>query len=95
MKEVIPRLRDCYEHALPKLANPNLDITASFDLTGDPDIGTLIDAHELHDDHGTPLPAELDDCLRATLQSLELPPLTDGGQIEVRYGLQFRPDGPD
>lgn len=90
MREAIPYLAHCYEDALPTLANPSLDVPAHLTLTGDPDVGTLIDAAALADDKGVALPAKLDDCLRDALQKLELPPLAEGDRVEVTYPFSFR-----
>ena len=90
MREVIPILADCYQAAIPTLASPDIDIVAELTLTGDPDVGTLIDARQVTDKAGTPLPAAFDDCLRSTLQALALPPLAEGDHVEVRYPFVFR-----
>jgi len=93
MREALPLLAECYTKALPTLANSRLSVAAHLRLTGDPDIGTLIDADQLHDDVGDkPLPAELDSCLRDTFQQLELPPLAEGDKIDVTYPLAFSND---
>jgi hypothetical protein len=90
MHEVLPFLGDCYGDARATTLSANhLEIKAHFTLTGDPDIGTVIDAKQLFDDNKQPLPAKLDDCIRSTLQTLELPPLGDGDTIEVDYPLSF------
>jgi hypothetical protein len=89
MRDVIPILTECYETALPTLTSPRLEITAELTLTGDPDIGTIIDAKQIADKTGHPLPAGFDDCLRSTFQTLALPPLQEGDQIEVRYPFLF------
>lgn len=89
MREVIPLLAECYEAALPGLAEPELRIVAELALTGDPDIGSLIDAKQLADGAGKPLPAGFDDCLRTTFQSLALPPLAEGDRFEVHYPFVF------
>lgn len=89
MREVIPIITECYEAALPTLPAPHVEITAELTLTGDPDIGTVIDAKQIADKTGQPLPAGFDDCLRATFQTLALPPLQEGDEIEVRYPFLF------
>jgi hypothetical protein len=94
MHEVLPFLSDCYGDARgTTLTADHLEVKAHFTLTGDPDIGTLIDAKQLEDDAKHPLPSKLDDCMRAAIQTLELPPLGDGDTIEVDYPLMFS-DGP-
>ena len=89
MQEALPFLSGCYEKALPKLARPKLTISTHMTLTGDPDVGTLIDVEQLFDDNGTALPAALDACLRDALQSLELPPLAEGDKVSVTYPFMF------
>lgn len=90
MQEVLPFLGDCYGEArTTTLSADHLEIHAHFTLTGDPDIGTVIDANQLFDDSKNALPSKLDDCIRGTLQTLELPPLGDGDTIEVDYPLVF------
>ncbi|MEP6862021.1 MAG: sigma-70 family RNA polymerase sigma factor [Deltaproteobacteria bacterium] len=94
MQEVLPFLGDCYGDARgTTLTADHLEVKAHFTLTGDPDIGTLIDANKLQDDTHHALPTKLDDCMRAAIQTLELPPLGDGDTIEVDYPLMFS-DGP-
>lgn len=91
MHEVLMHLMTCYESSFASRGHKALDIVAHLTLSGDPDIGTLIDAPQLFDDKGAPLPAKLDDCLRDTLQSLELPPLEEGDFIVLDYPVKFRP----
>lgn len=90
MREVIPFLSDCYVKAMPTLENPkSISIKAELTLTGDPDVGTLIDAKQIFDDLGKPLPAGFDDCLRSTFQTLQLPPLAEGDEVKVTYPFVF------
>jgi hypothetical protein len=91
MHEVIPAIAECYEKAMPTLADTHVKITASLHLTGDPDVGTLIDTDAIADDKGTPLPAAFDDCLRSTFMLMALPPLAEGDHIDVRYPFEFAP----
>jgi len=96
MREVIPFLADCYSDArATTLSADHLEVHAHFTLTGDPDIGTVIDAKQLYDDGKRALPAKLDDCMRSTIQTLELPPLGDGDTVEVDYPLVFSDAPPD
>jgi hypothetical protein len=62
---------------------------ADLSLTGDPDIGTLIDASALMTPDGKPLPAQFDDCVRGVMQSLELPPMAVGDEFKVNYEFIF------
>jgi hypothetical protein len=89
MRDVIPLLRACYEAAIPELAEPETRVVAELTLTGDSDVGTLIDAKQVRADQGGPLPVAFDGCLRSTLRSLALPPLAEGDQFEVHYPFVF------
>jgi hypothetical protein len=89
MKEVIPMLADCYDKAGSAVA-PEITVRANLVLTGDPDVGTLIDAKELTDPNGGTFDKGFDDCIRSTLQSVELPPLAEGDEVHVTYPFVFR-----
>lgn len=90
MREVVPFLIQCFEAAMPTLPADTLSIRAHLTITGDRDVGAIIDAKQLFDEDEKPLPPKLDDCLRSTLQTLELPPLGDGSSVEVDYPFVFR-----
>jgi hypothetical protein len=89
MHEAKPILAECYTSARARNAvGTSLDVTAKMTLIGDKDVGTLIDAHAIESE--SPIPRELDECLRDTFQKLELPPVGGGGRVEVTYPLAFR-----
>jgi hypothetical protein len=85
--ETAPFLRECYKKAAHPDAARRLHIQGKLVLTGDSDIGTLVDADQLADEHDQPLPAALDDCLRGAMQTIELPPLREGDTVHVTYEL--------
>jgi hypothetical protein len=89
MREVIPLLAECYQAEMDNIAEPSTKVVAELTLTGDADVGTLIDAKQVFDDNGNPLSTKFDDCLRTTFQSLALPPLAEGDHFEVRYPFLF------
>jgi hypothetical protein len=62
---------------------------AALSLTGDPDIGTLIDASGLDGIDDRPLPAQFDDCVRGIMQTLELPAMAVGDEFKVDYEFTF------
>jgi hypothetical protein len=94
MREANPILKECYDKSLPKLGEDRIEVRAQIRLTGDPDVGTLIDADRLTDPDGKPLLDEFDDCLRNTFQSLGLPPLVEGNKVRIAYTLVFSSRGP-
>jgi hypothetical protein len=84
LKEALPYLDACYGHGSNNYG-PNLAI-AQVTLHGAADVGTLVDASEIHDDKGAPIDKDIADCLASTLQSLELPPL----DVDVPVQFSFR-----
>jgi hypothetical protein len=91
MHEVIPMLTECYSSGgsnLPKM----MDVVADLTLTGDADIGTVVDANSLKNKDGTPVNAEFEACVRDTLVTLEMPPLSEGGVVQVTYPFVFAAD---
>lgn len=89
MREVIPMITDCYANAGSSVG-AEITVNAHLVLTGDHDIGTLIDAGQLTDPAGGTFDKGFDDCMRATLQSIELPPLAEGDSVNVTYPFVFR-----
>ncbi len=67
---------------------------AGLTLTGDADVGTLIESSELSSLDGQPLPAPLDDCVRDVLQSLALPPMALDDAFKVTYEFTFDDEAP-
>ena len=84
-------LTDCYANAGSAVGG-DITVRAHLVLTGDPDIGTLIDAGQLTDPQGGTFDKGFDDCIRSTLQSIELPPLAEGDAVNVTYPFVFRRD---
>lgn len=68
---------------------PDLEsFTAQITLTGDPDIGTLIDAPAPPvGSNGQQVPAAFDNCVRGQLQTLELPPMNTGDKFTVDFEI--------
>jgi len=88
LEEAIPFLAECYQTAPITQRRPAVQMT----LTGDRDVGTLIDAEQLRDQDGKPLDPELDACLRTTLGSLELPPLDASRPLHLQYSFVLDDD---
>jgi hypothetical protein len=85
LKQVKAYVSECVEQAGTKVSGFRADLS----LTGDPDIGTLIDAKALTSTDGRPLPPQFDDCVRGVMQALELPPMGVGDEFKVNYEFQF------
>jgi hypothetical protein len=91
MQEVIPMLSDCYDKGGSNLP-PALDVVAKLTLTGDPDVGTIVDANSLENKDGTPVDAAFGACVQDTLVTLEMPPISEGDVVQVTYPFAFARD---
>ena len=77
-----------YVTACAKYAPDVKEFTTRIVLTGDPDVGTLVDAPTaLQGNDGNPLPKQFDDCVRGQLQTLELPPMKTGDGFTVDFNI--------
>jgi len=94
MREIIPILADCYDKAGDKVP-AEIKVVADMTLTGDPDIGTIIDTNGIADGDGKPLEPAFDLCLKDALVSIEMPPLSEGGEVKVTYPFLFARNPPD
>jgi hypothetical protein len=94
MREVIPFLADCYDKAGDKVP-AEINVVVDMTLTGDPDIGTIIDTNSVAEKGGTALESSFDVCLRDALASLQMPPLSEGGEVKVTYPFVFARNGSD
>lgn len=88
MREIIPYLADCYDKGGDKLP-AEIKVVGKMVLTGDPDVGTLIDTKELADGEGKPLDPAFDLCLKDAFVSLQMPPLSEGSEVSVTYPFLF------
>lgn len=94
MREIIPILADCYDKAGEKVP-AEIKVVADLTLTGDPDIGTIIDTNGIADGDGEPLEPGFDLCLKDALVEIQMPPLSEGGEVKVTYPLRFSRNGPE
>lgn len=86
LADAIPLLADCYGDTG---SSGRRTAAVTMVMTSEPEVGTVIDTSELRDEHDQPLPRELDDCLRTTIESLGLPPLEQGGRLPLKYSFVF------
>ncbi len=85
LKEALPYLADCY----PQGSGAPKQAVALISMHGDPEVGTLIDPGEIHDEQQQPIDQEIASCLATTLQSLQLPPLREGDSVQLQLSLRF------
>jgi hypothetical protein len=95
VREVAPLLAECFEEALPRLHVHGTKVVAVMQVSGEPDVGTLIDSVELSaDDHGLDDPG-FRECMHETMMAVALPPMPEGGALEIHYPFVFSDDAAD
>jgi hypothetical protein len=87
LNQALPYLGACYGNG-PRITGPHNAIVL-VSLHGDPDVGTLIDAGEMHDDKGAAIDPDVASCLTTTLQSLQLPPMATGDTVDVQFSFRY------
>jgi pyruvate/2-oxoglutarate dehydrogenase complex dihydrolipoamide acyltransferase (E2) component len=91
--EIAPLLAQCYDQALARGPVPHQTIIrAHVEVTGEPDVGSMIESAELSSDDGGLADPAFAECLHETLMSVELPALDEGGVITFTYPFVFRSD---
>jgi len=91
VRAVIPLLAECYDAAQDRFSTKTGSIKVQMHLTGEPDVGTLIEKAEIEGDPQFTGDAGFVECLQQTMLSVELPPIEDGGTVDVTYPLAFAP----
>lgn len=88
--EIQPLLLECYTEAAPRLARRDGTLSVTMRLVGEPGIGTLVESVALDGDAHLLADATLSECLRETLASLELAPMTAAETWDVTYPFVVR-----
>jgi hypothetical protein len=91
VRAVIPLLAECYDAAQDRLTNKKGQIIVKMHLTGEPEVGTLIDKADIEGDAHFTADKDLVECFQQTMLSVELPPIAEGGTVDVTYPIAFAP----
>jgi hypothetical protein len=91
VRAVTPLLAECYE--LAREEDPTLEgrLIVEFTIGGDPEVGGVVEQSAVAEDSALRHPV-LDECVRETMYTIELPPPEEGGRVDVRYPFVFSPD---
>lgn len=89
--ELTPLLEQCLDEAKPRLRVASGKVRFAMMLSGEPDVGTLIEDATLSGDDALPGDEELARCLHETLMSVELPPMPVGGTAFYSTTLLLTP----
>jgi hypothetical protein len=90
VREVLPMLTECYDQAPEPMKQAGGTIVAELTVTGEPDVGTLIqDVSLIEGDKVLLDEADFGECVKQTLLSVELPPLDAGGKVTIHYPFAF------
>jgi hypothetical protein len=90
VRDVLPMLADCFGELPGSTQQAGGTIVAEMTVTGEPDVGTLIqDVTLVEGDQVLVGDAGFGECVTQTLLSVELPALAAGGEVTIRYPFAF------
>lgn len=88
VQELKPLIRECYELALDQQPDLEGRLVVDFEIVGEPDVGGVVETSEIDEASDLRHPA-LDECIRETMYTAELPAPEGGGRVTVRYPFNF------
>lgn len=94
VREIVPLFAECYELALEEDDTLAGRLVMLMTIGGEEEVGGVIEHAAIAEDSELHHPL-LDECVRETAYTIELPAPDGGGQVEVRYPLTFSPDDED
>jgi hypothetical protein len=90
VRELVPLVRECYEHALRDQPDLGGKLTVEFAIAGEPEIGGVVTESRIAGTDAGVLHAGLEECVRETMYGLQLDAPAGGGTVTVRYPFVFR-----
>jgi hypothetical protein len=88
--DVVPLVRECYEHLLERDETTRGRVVMSFDILGDESVGGIVDGVEFLEE--TDLTDEgFGECVRESMASAVFEPPEGGGIVRVTYPFVFEP----
>jgi hypothetical protein len=92
VRELIPVIRECYENALQDDPALGGKLVMKFEILGDEEVGGVVDQVEVDAEQSTIGDADMRECMRESMYTLELPPPDAGGSVFVTYPFVFEAD---
>lgn len=87
IRDVTPLLLECYGEAFDRLARKDGTLEVTLSLVGEPGQPTLVETVELGGDAHLTTDAAFVECMRVTLDTIELPAMTSAETWRVHYPL--------
>ncbi|MBW2461891.1 MAG: AgmX/PglI C-terminal domain-containing protein [Deltaproteobacteria bacterium] len=88
VRELQPLIAECYELAREEDDSLAGRLVLEFDIEGEAEVGGVIASSAIGDESTLRHPT-LDECVRETIYTLELPAPEGGGMVHVRYPFTF------
>jgi hypothetical protein len=92
IQELQPLLKECYELALRERPNLAGRLVLSFDIVGEPSLGGIVESLEFVGSDGGIVDTNLQECVRATVETQTFAPPESGGRVKVTYPFVFAHD---
>lgn len=92
VRDLIPVIRECYENALEDEPELGGKLVMKFEILGDEEVGGVVDEVEIDAEQSTIGDADMRECMRESMYTLELPAPDAGGHVFVTYPFVFTPE---
>lgn len=93
VKEILPLIQECYVNALEKAPDLQGRIILKFTISGEPDIGGLVESAEVGEVSPGLNNPSLQECMRESMYALRFRPPQGGGAVSVTYPFVLSTDG--
>lgn len=95
VREIIPLVKECYSNALEQKPTLAGRVMMKFVISGEPDIGGLVESAEVEEVSEGLRDPGLQECMRESMYAMRFKPPKGGGQVVVTYPfLLANGDGP-
>ena len=92
--EAVPLLGECYELAREEDDTLEGRLVLQFTIGGEPDVGGVVEEVAIDEESELHHPI-LDECVRETIYTIELPAPEEGGRVNVTYPVNFTQEAPE
>jgi hypothetical protein len=91
IREILPLLAECYNHALERDPKLGGRMMVDFSIVGDPSVGGLVGDSKIDGDKSDIGDADMRECVQETMYAAKFKPPGENGTVRVSYPFVFRP----
>jgi hypothetical protein len=93
VREIVPLIQECYVNSLKRRPDLQGRIVLQFTISGEPDLGGLVESAEVGEVSPGLNDPSLQECMRESMYALRFRPPQGGGAVSVTYPFVLSADG--